>query len=140
MLKPHMPLTAQDRAEILELIAQYAWALDTDAPAAVGELFTADGIFDGVSGMYEGRSRVVEMASKSRVHDAPHLVQHWVTNSIFDGNGTHCVVKSMCMGPSVVDDAATLAFVGTYLDSCVRVDGKWKFARRRWRPWDGRDI
>lgn len=133
-------LTAEDRALIAELIARYAWALDTDRPMDVGLLFTPDGVFDGVSGLYEGREQVVEMASRSRAHDAPHLVQHWVANSVFDGDAACCTVRSMCMGPSMVGDAPALAFVGTYLDACVRVDGQWLFARRRWRPWDGRAV
>lgn len=133
-------LTADDRAEIGELMARYAWALDTDSPQAVGELFSADGVFDGVSGLYEGRARVVEMAARSRAHDAPHLLQHWVANSVFDGDGLRCTVRSMCFGPSLLAGQPTVAFVGTYLDVCVKDAGRWRFARRRWRPWDGRAI
>ena len=131
---------ADDRAELVELIARYAWAIDTGAASGVAELFTVDGVFDGVSGLYEGRLRITEMATRSRAHDAPHLVQHWVANSVFDGDEERCSVRSMCIGPSVCEGRAVLAFVGTYLDRCVKVDGQWRFARRRWRPWDGQAI
>ncbi len=131
---------AEDRALIAELIARYAWALDTDTPDAVAALFTEEGVFDGVSGMFEGRERVRAMASVSRSHDGPLLVQHWVGNSVFDGDAERCVVRSMCIGPAADGSASTLAFVGTYVDVCVKVEGSWLFARRRWRPWDGRPL
>ena len=135
-----VPLSAEDRMMITELIARYARALDTDQPHAVGELFASDGVFDGVSGLYEGRAHVIDMARQSRAHDAPHLVQHWVANSVFDGNAARCTVKSMCMGPCNVNGQPALAFVGTYVDVCVKVQGCWLFAQRRWRPWDGSTV
>ena len=131
---------AGDRALIAELIARYAWALDTDSPDAVAALYTEDGVFAGVSGLFEGRARVREMAAVSRAHDAPLLVQHWVGNSLFEGDAERCIVRSMCIGPAAGGASSALAFVGTYLDVCVKVDRSWLFARRRWRPWDGRHV
>jgi hypothetical protein len=43
----------------------------------------------------------------------------------------------MCFGPSIVNGQSTIAFVGVYVDRCVHTDGGWRFAYRRWRPWDG---
>ena len=40
-------LTADDRAEITELFAKYAWAGDTGDVDAYVSLFTEDGLFDG---------------------------------------------------------------------------------------------
>lgn len=131
-------VSADNRAEILELMARYAWCLDTDHPQAVAALFTEDGVFDGVSGMYEGRERVQTMAAKSRAGDDGALVQHWVANSVFACDGERVTVRSMCIGPAVQPGGGVAnAFVGTYVDVCVKQAGRWLFARRRWRPWDG---
>jgi hypothetical protein len=131
----HVPF--EDRAAIQELMARYAWTLDVDDPDGTVALFTPDGVFDGTSGTYEGHARIREMAASSRRREAPHLVQHWVANSLFDGDGERCTVRSMCIGPSTGGGAPALAFVGYYLDRCVKVGGAWRFAYRRWRPWSG---
>lgn len=139
------PLSAAARADIGELLARYAWCLDTDHPDAVAALFTDDGVFDGVSGLFEGRERVREMAAVSRSHDDGAWVQHWVANLVFDAapgvrgehDGDRVTVRSMCIGPSLQQGQVGNAFVGSYVDVCVRQDGRWLFARRRWRPWDG---
>ena len=49
-------LTADDRAEINELFGKYAWAGDTGDVEGYVALFTEDGVFDGVSGYYDGRA------------------------------------------------------------------------------------
>jgi len=130
-------VSAEDRAAITDLIARYAWTLDLDDAAGCAGLFTEDGIFDGVGGWYEGREQVRAMAAKSRAGDAPHLIQHWCGNLLFEAAGEAVIVRSMCFGPSTVDGKASIGFVGSYVDRCVRTPDGWRFAYRRWRPWDG---
>lgn len=133
-----MSVSAVARAEIVELLARYAWSLDLDDAAAVPLLFIEDGVFDGVSGWYKGREQIRSMAAKSRAADLPHLVQHWCSNLLFDGDDNECTVRSMCIGPSVADGCPGMAFVATYVDRCIRTTAGWRFAYRRWRPWDGK--
>src|SRR4029077_6446278 len=129
-------LTAEDRAQITELMARYSWAMDTNNPESLASLFTPNGVFDGLSGYFEGRDQLMRLPSQSRTRRRKEglRVQHWVSNSVFDGDGSRCVVNSMSFGPSASDGATVIAFVGYYVDHLVKVDGiRWLFERRRWR-------
>lgn len=130
-------LTADDRAEIVELFARYAWAGDTGDVDGYVSLFTEDGIFDGVSGYYEGREGQTRLVEEMKVGPRSRGIQHWVSNSVFDGTAEECVVKSMCFAPRRIENEHAIVFVGYYVDTCVKVDGAWRFKIRRWRPWSG---
>jgi hypothetical protein len=134
------PLTAADRAEILELLARYSWTLDTgDLQGCIG-LFTEDGVFDGASGYFCGKDALLTFAE--RVHAGPHAagLQHWTGNSVFETREPNVTVRSMSCGLRRGTGEHTLVFVGYYIDTFERVDGTWLFKTRRWRPWDGGAI
>lgn len=130
-------LSADDRAEIVELFARYAWAGDTGDVESYVALFTPDGVFDGVAGYYEGREGFVELVESMVKGPRSKGLQHWVSNSVFDGGGDRCTVKSMCFAPRRIENEHAIVFVGYYVDHCVKIDGNWLFERRRWRPWSG---
>jgi uncharacterized protein (TIGR02246 family) len=130
-------LTAEDRAEITELFARYAWAGDTGDVEAYVDLFTDNGVFDGVMGYFEGRAGLVELVEGMVKGPRSRGIQHWVSNSVFDGDGERCTVKSMCFAPRRIENEHSIVFVGYYVDTCVKVDGRWRFEVRRWRPWQG---
>lgn len=132
-----MTLTADDRAEITELIARYAWAADTGDIDGYAALFTADGVFDGVMGYYEGHDALRKLAEGVRDGARSRGLQHWVGNSVFEGDGSACTVRSMCFAPRRIENEHSMVFVGYYVDVCRKVDGQWRFANRRWRPWQG---
>ena len=133
-------LTADDRAEINELFGKYAWAGDTGDVAGYVGLFTEDGVFDGVSGYYDGREGLTRLAEEIKVGPRSRGLQHWVGNSVFEGTADRCVVKSMCFAPRRIENEHSIVFVGYYVDTCVKVGGEWKFKIRRWRPWAGQVI
>ena len=59
---------------------------------------------------------------------------------VFPGRPVICVVKSMCFAPRRIENEHSIVFVGYYVDTCVKVDGEWKFKIRRWRPWAGQVV
>lgn len=130
-------LTADDRAEIVELFARYAWAGDTGKLEDFLALFTPDGLFDGVMGYFEGREGLTEMLAGMVAGPRSFGIQHWVNNSVFDGDDQRCVVKSMCFAPRRIENEHSIVFVGYYIDTCVKVANRWLFKVRRWRPWSG---
>ncbi len=133
-------LTADDRAEIVELFARYAWTGDTGDADGYVALFTENGVFDGVSGYYDGPSGLRRLAEE--MHRGPRSpgLQHWVGNSLFEGTSERCTVQSMCFAPRRIENEHMIVFVGYYVDTCVKVDGEWKFELRRWRPWSGEVV
>lgn len=133
-------VSAQDRSDITELFAKYAWAGDTGAFDDYVGLFTDDGVFDGVSGYYDGPERLRELAQEVKSGPRSRGLQHWVGNSVFERDGETVVVKSMCFAPRRIENEHAIVFVGYYVDTCAQVDGDWKFKIRRWRPWAGEVV
>lgn len=130
-------ITADDRAEINELFARYAWAGDTGNVEEYLALFCPDGIFDGVMGYFEGRSGLTRLVEDMVKGPRSYGIQHWVSNSVFEGDDQNCVVKSMCFAPRRVENEHAIVFVAYYVDTCTKIDGQWRFKIRRWRPWTG---
>lgn len=79
------PLTAMDHVEIQQLVARYAYALDTaaDHGEAFARLFTTDGAFVARTGHpYEikGRAQLAAYAAGDLTHRGPMYVRDYATN------------------------------------------------------------
>ncbi|PZN34059.1 MAG: hypothetical protein DIU71_03505 [Proteobacteria bacterium] len=135
-------LSVEDRIAIQDLIARYAWALDTGDVDAFVACFTPDcvvieEVFEEPD-RWEGHVGVRRLAEHYR--NAPGFPgrQHHVSQSIVTGAGDRCTVKSFafvteCRG----EPPYTLRFAGYYDDQLVRLDGEWLFRERVIRLWDG---
>ena len=130
------PLGIADQIEITELFARYAWTLDTGDSEGFANLFTADGVFDGIRGIFNGRDQLRRIADGMK---SPEYLgtQHWVGNSLFTGTAVRCNVTSMCFAPRHIGGELSIGLVGYYVDECVKVKKRWMFARRQFRPWTG---
>ncbi len=130
------PFSDSDRAAIVELFARYAWAFDTGDADVFVTLFTPNGVFDGVRQQFSGHSELRRLAEGMKAPDY-RGAQHWVGNSIFEGNSHTCTVQSMCFAPRQVGSELAVVLVGYYIDKCIKIKGRWIFARRRFRRWTG---
>jgi hypothetical protein len=130
-------LTAQDRAEIQELFARYAWALDMGDTDGFVAVFTKDGVFDGTK--YTQGEEALRVLGEEIKHGPRAIgLQHWSGNSVYEGDDSRVVVRSHCTAPRRLEGGVhTLVYVGYYIDECVKVDGKWLIKSRRYRPWEG---
>src|SRR6476469_6164166 len=82
-------LTAMDYIEIQQLVARYAYALDTaaDGGDAYARLFTPDGAFVARTGHpYEikGRAQLAAYAAGDLAHRGPAYVRDYATNYIIN--------------------------------------------------------
>jgi ketosteroid isomerase-like protein len=136
------PLSLEDRLAIQDLIARYAWALDTGDIDGVANCFTTDGVvieevFEDPD-RWEGRDGVRALAEHYRTSAGFPGRQHHVSQSIVTGDSQRCAVKSFafvteCRG----EPPYTLRFTGYYDDQIVKIDGPWLFKERIIRLWDG---
>jgi hypothetical protein len=111
------PLTLQDRVEISDLFARYAWCLDTRDVEGFASNFAPNGAIDDPA--YPGR-------------------QHFIAQSLFDGDGNRCRVRSYAMVTSrKPDGACAVLSLGHYDDVCVKLEGHWVFAERVFKRWAG---
>ena len=84
-----LPLTPMDRIEIQQLIARYAYALDTGGRNGYdyADLFAADGVFVGMNQgptgrSYRGRDTLASLARGGSRN--PNYVSHFITNVVLE--------------------------------------------------------
>jgi len=119
------------RAEIAELLAQYAFLIDDHDFVALGELFTPDAQFGSPGGIHVGRENIVAYYRARgalypvSLHEARGFVVHFVDDDHASGqvqgfseqaSGQHTVITSF-----------------RYSDEYVRLDQRWRFASRQVR-------
>lgn len=138
-------LTVADRIRINDLLAEYAWALDTGDVDALMSCFTDDAVvieevFEDPD-RWEGRENIRRFAEHYfNVADFPGR-QHHVSQILVKGNGKTCAARSFafvteCQG----EPPYRLRFVGYYDDQLVKARGKWLFRQRIIRLWDGKIL
>lgn len=136
------PLTVADRIAINDLLARYAWALDTGDVDALIACFTPEAVvieevFEDPD-RWEGRDNIRRFAEHYRSVPSFPGRQHHVSQLIVEGNSKECSARSFafvteCHG----EPPYTLRFAGYYEDKLVKVHGRWLFRERIIRLWDG---
>jgi len=136
------PLTVTDRIAINDLIAEYAWALDTGDVDSLVACFTPDAVvleevFEDPD-RWEGRENIRRFAEHYRNVPSFPGRQHHVTQLVVKGNSKSCAARSFafvteCHG----EPPYTLRFAGYYEDKLVKVRNSWLFRERIIRLWDG---
>ncbi len=129
------PFTVEDRMAINDLLAEYAWALDTGDVDALVACFTSDAVvieevFEEPD-RWEGRENIRRFAEHFRkVPNFPGR-QHHISQLLVKGNSKLCSTRSFvfvteCQG----EPPYTIRFAGYYDDQLVRSGGKWLFQQR----------
>ncbi|MGE0170431.1 nuclear transport factor 2 family protein [Nocardioides sp.] len=135
-------ISAQDRSEIIELIARYNWAIDTRDAGAYAGTFLPDGVFDGGTEILTGHGELAAYVNDV-IAPSPHAagLQHWTTNHVLEKiTDDECDVRSYMIGPrDGGEDGVAVRVVGWYRDRVVRSGHGWRFARRTWREWNEED-
>jgi hypothetical protein len=125
-----MPLTTEDRLEILDLAARYSHATDRRDGEALADTFTDDGIFEG-PGLPEPRQgRAAHIASTSAPRPPGIVMRHFISNPVIEGDGDSATMKLYVEVKNLAADGKPM-LVGCYFDDLKRVNGAWKFAKRR---------
>jgi ketosteroid isomerase-like protein len=135
-------LTLRDRLAIHDLLARYAWALDTGDVDGFVDCFTPDAVV--IEEVFEDPDRWEGHASLRRLAEhyksAPDFPgrQHHVSQVLVEGDAASAGARSFtfvteCRG----EPPYVLRFAGYYEDRVVKVGGRWAFAERIIRLWDG---
>lgn len=124
----------EDRVEIEELMARYAWALDTGDFEGYAACFTEDGWLEHwPQGRCVGREGL-KRATDSLWYDKPnHYLgrQHWMGQTIMTSeDGAGDAVRIKCFWVIVQHNVATFENnvfgMGTWDTLAVKVGGEWK--------------
>lgn len=135
-------IPAEDRLDIIELMARYAWAYDTSHAEALAATFTADGVLE-VFGrpLVTKRADFVAFLATAADMRKGNGWQHLADHHVFaDYDGKRCTVYSYYLMPE--SDASGgnvhLRAMGYYVSHCVNTDEGWLFARREVVRWNGK--
>jgi hypothetical protein len=116
----------QDRDEIRELYARYCFYVDEGQPGGFAAQFTEDGVlWLSDRGSYVGRGEIEAHVAR-RSGKTFHLI-HNVAIDVIEGDVAHAHAYFQLLSP---ETGATVAY-GTYDDALRRVDGSWKWDRKR---------
>lgn len=134
--------TAADRLEIHELLARYAWSLDTGDEEGFVACFTRDAelvwdVFD-TPGRWHGHAALRRFIQffKSRPESAGR--QHHVSNQLVTPVAEGARARSyVLVALRSGDGPHRLNVMGYYEDELTREDGGWRLSRRVIRDWSG---
>ncbi len=124
------------RAQIENLLARYAWAFDTNDLDGLRECFTPDAEFEvsGGAAAIVGRGAVVAELARLRARHQPgattpwHLVSTlWVVTT---GEDAVSARSKFLLVVSERDGPPQVVSAGWYSDEIVNSDGAWRLRRR----------
>lgn len=135
-------LTLEDRLAIQDLMADYAWALDTGDVEKLLACFTPDArmveeVFEDPD-VWEGHEGIRRLAEHYRNASGFPGRQHHTSQLQVEGDGDEARARSFafvteCHG----EPPYLLRFCGYYQDQLTRQSGRWLFRERIIRLWDG---
>jgi ketosteroid isomerase-like protein len=131
-----------DLEAVRTLDAAYCRLLDDGDWPALAQLFTDDGVFDGLSRV-QGRADLVSFFA-GLAGSGLTAFWHHVSNLEVSVDGDRASVRSLLWQPCVVDGVPHVA-AGRYADELVRTSAGWRYRRKQvrftyWAPlaegWD----
>ena len=135
-----MPLSAQDRLDIHELMAKYANAVDVDGKEEdLFEIFTDDVVLDSpMSGKFSGREGLTQFGKAVARLRSGEIGRHLITNLRIVGDGDRATLKAYFIHSSTPRDpaapgakrATSVTNAGQYECAARKISGRWWLARR----------
>ena len=137
-----MKLSADDRLDILDLIARYAHTLDSgDLDGYVANFAPNATLFSQATGRDEIRAMVAALYKEGRAGPLPNgdvAYRHFAQAVTIDGvDATHAKVHSYLLWVNMGKEPPVSA-AAEYLDEMVKLDGHWYFQSRVLHPLAGR--
>ena len=127
-------LTADDRLDIIDLIARYAHTLDSgDLDGYVANFAPDATLFNRSHGRDEIRAMVAQLYKEGRAGPLPNgdvAYRHFAQAMTIDGvDATHANVHSYLLWVNMGSEPP-VSSAAEYLDTMVKLDGQWYFQTR----------
>ena len=132
MTTTRIRMSADDRLDIFDLFARYAWAYDCGDAEAYALTFTPDGVLADDGGLRaEGRPAIREAIKTFFEMRGKRTWQHHNAHLRMEGDGSSCDVWSYWAVLERREDGEHgVGSLGCYLSRCVKQDGQWLFKER----------
>ncbi|NYI77578.1 nuclear transport factor 2 family protein [Nocardioides panzhihuensis] len=125
-----MPLSVEDKLEIVELSNAHMRSLDNHDVDAWVRAWLPDGRFIATYGTFAGHDAIREFINGHIAAGKEDGARHLMTNYIVDGDGDTASIT--CAVTKVqVEKPPFIIASGIYTDSVVRTAGGWKFESRQ---------
>jgi hypothetical protein len=125
-------MSAEDRLDIFDLFARYAWAYDCSDAEAYAETFASDGVLRGNQLLVTGRPAIRDAIKAFFEMRGTSLWQHHNDHLRMSGSATECTVWSYwaVLEHQRIDDRYGIGQLGHYFSRCVKLEGRWYFKER----------
>jgi len=142
--KEFLPLTPMDRIQIQQLIARYAYALDTGGRNGYdyADLFAPDGVFVGMNQgetgrLYRGRDTLAALARGGPRNQ--NYVSHYITNVVLEAtpDGARGTQYAFIGDVSLPGSKSMWTNGGMYRDTYVKTPDGWRFKTRAFYASEG---
>ena len=130
-----MSLSAEQKLEIHELLARWAYAYDERDVAMLANCFTEDAHFSmriaggDLVGPFEGREAIMGLMTGA-MEEQTDVRRHVVSNIFFEeGEGTIKVISNLTLFATENGEIQLLS-AGVYRDEVVEQGGTWRLVKR----------
>jgi len=134
-------ISLEDRQEMYDTLARYVWSMDTSDIAGVVATFTPDGVVKDVTGKRWDqaaggvRGFATHFLTRPNRRGGQHHVQHLFVEKA--AGGGYCVTSYwVSIKWDTAGDNKSIRTMGSYADTCVKVDGKWLIKEKIIDPWN----
>jgi 3-phenylpropionate/cinnamic acid dioxygenase small subunit len=124
--------TWEDREQIRELYARYAYTVDFYRYPEWVQCFAEDGVFESpIFGEFKGPQGLLKFTAMYKESQGGSQVRHVMTNLTFQISGESATGGCYLTYYHCKDGKVSLAATGRYEDQLRKVNGEWLFARRK---------
>jgi hypothetical protein len=134
-------ISLEDRQAIYDTLARYVWSMDTGDIEGVVATFTPDGVVKDVTGKRwdaeaEGvRGFATHFLTRPNRRGGQHHVQHLFVEHA-DGGSYRVISYWVSIRWDAEGDTRSIRAMGSYVDTCVKVDGQWLIQEKIIDPWN----
>ena len=134
-------ISLDDRHEIYDTLARYVWSMDTGDIAGVVATFTADGVVKDVTGtrwdVAAGgvKGFATHFLTRPNRRGGQHHVQHLFVEQAA-GGGYRVTSYWVSIQWDAEGDRKFIRAMGSYVDTCVKVDSQWRIKEKIIDPWN----
>ena len=138
---PEDTMSLEDRQEIYDTLARYVWSMDTGDIEGVVATFTSDGVVKDVTGKRwdaaagGARGFAAHFLTSPNRRGGQHHVQHLFVDQAA-GGGYRVTSYWVSMRWDTEADKKSIRAMGSYVDTCVKVDGTWLIKEKIIDPWN----
>jgi hypothetical protein len=134
-------MSLEDRQEIYDTLARYVWSMDTGDIEGVVATFTPDGVVKDVTGKKwdaaagGARGFATHFLTRPNRRGGQHHVQHLFIDKAA-GGGYRVTSYWVSIRWDTEGDTKSMRAMGSYVDTCVKVDGTWLIKEKIIDPWN----